>query len=368
MRTQFKTSLISLILFSLTACGGSKSTEKPRNIQTEKQNPVVETNKSQSPTPSTASTGNNNQVKPTSPNTKPSSTRNVETDSEGIEWRNRTLTPHTWSSFKTLKVASEFVNDNEIGYAVQGGNWGIAPLSEDNSHIVIDFKKLAEKDGKIYFGVHEGKLSDPTMQGYNDHTGSKVRRNDVDYLFANQPNTTYGILHDGNTASLFYQGLYAGKPFPENVIEFIVQDERNNYRTELKGSATYRGQVLATTVLAKGDREYGYAIPSKPFVDGTVTLTADFGGSKKFLGTDSSVKGEIDSKTLGKIQLNEAPVYKIANAFDGKAFSSELSGEYSGLFTGPKLDDAVGRIKLEKDDAKAGELKEYHAVFGGVKQ
>lgn len=45
-----------------------------------------------------------------------------------------------------------------------------------------------------------------------------------------------------------------------------------------------------------------------------------------------------------------------------------LLGEYSGLFTGPKLDDAVGRIKLENEDAKAGEMKEYHAVFGGTKQ
>lgn len=375
MKNYFKISMVALAVLGISACGSNKiagALEKtsPTTQSAKKENKPTNPTSSQQTKPISTSNQSaspaENKSESTSQSTKPS--RNLETDSDGIEWRNRTLTPHTWSSFKTIKVASELVNDNAIGYEVQGGNWGIAPLSEDNSHVVIDFKSLAEKDGKIYFGVHEGKFSDPTIRGYNDHTGSKVRRKDVDYLFSNQPNTTYGILYDGNTATLFYQGLYAGKSFPENVVEFVVQDNYNNYRTELKGQATYQGQVLATTVLAKGEREYGNAIPSKPFVDGTVTLTADFGGSKKFLATDSAVKGEIDSKTLGKIQLNETAVHKIANAFEGKAFVGDLSGEYSGFFTGPKLDDAVGRLKIENEDAKAGELKEYHAVFGGVKQ
>lgn len=358
MKNYFKISMVALAVFGITACGSNKN--------------AGALEKTSSPTTQSAKQENNPTSPTSSQQTKPSNTsnqsakpaRNLETDSNGVEWRNRKLTPNVMGRFKTLKVESNAINDGASSYEVQGGDWYGAPLSAENDHVVIDFKNIAEKDGKIYFGVHEGKFTDPTMQGYSTQNGIKVRKKDVDYLFVNQPNTTYGILFDGGTAELFYQGLRTGAPI-HDLIEFIVQDERYNYRTELKGQATYRGQVLATTVQAK---EIGYGIPTKPFVDGTVTLTADFGGSKKFFGTDSSVKGEIDSKTLGKIQLNETGINKFANVFKGKAFAGDFVGEYSGLFTGPKLDDAVGRLRIENEDAKAGELEEYHAVFGGVKQ
>lgn len=372
MKNYFKISVIALAVLGITACGSNKiagaleKTSSPTTQSAKKENKPTNSTSSQQTKPSSTSNQSTspaeNKSESASQSTKPS--RNLETDSDGIEWRNRKLTPNVMGRFKTLKVESNAINDGSSSYEVQGGDWYGAPLSAENDHIVIDFKKIAEKDGKIYFGVHEGKFTDPTMQGYSTQNGTKVRRKDVDYLFVNQPNTTYGILFDGGTAELFYQGLRTGTPL-HNLIEFIVQDERYNYRTELKGQATYRGQVLATTVQAK---EIGYGIPTKPFVDGTVTLTADFGGSKKFFGTDSAIKGEIDSKTLGKIQLNETGINKFANVFKGKAFAGDFVGEYSGLFTGPKLDDAVGRLRIENKDAKAGELEEYHAVFGGVKQ
>lgn len=368
MKRAFKISLITLAICTIAACGSSTKSENHTAIPTS----TVTDNQAQTqPTNSTQSSTNNAPSTSTGKNTKPApaTSRNVETDSNGVEWRNRTLTENSITgSYKTLKVVSNFLDDNTCtGYCVHGGNWIIAPLSAENDHVVIDFNALGNKDGKPYFGVHQGTFSDPTIQGHSDVGGTKVRKKEVDYLFVNQPNTTYGILHDGNTADLFYQGLYAGKPYPKNVIEFVVQNERNQYLNELKGQATYKGELLAVTRTA-GALGEGDTIPSKPFVDGTVTLTADFGGSKKFLATDSAVKGEIHSNTLGTISLNETAVHKLANAFEGKAFAGDFTGEYSGLFTGPKLDDAVGRIKLENEDAKAGEMKEYHAVFGGTKQ
>lgn len=367
MKQVFKISLVAMAVFSITACSSSNKSENHTAISpssvtdNQAQTQPITSNQSNTNNASSNSIGNNS--KPS-----PATSRNVETDSNGVEWRNRTLTPNSITgSYKTLKVVSNFINDGSSSYEVQGGNWIIAPLSAENDHVVIDFKALGNKDGKPYFGVHQGTFSDPTIQGHSDVSGTKVRKKEVDYLFVNQPNTTYGILHDGNTADLFYQGLYAGKPYPKNVIEFVVQNERNEYLNELKGQATYKGELLAVTRTARALGEDD-TIPSKPFVDGTVTLTADFGGSKKFLATDSAVKGEIHSNTLGKISLNETAVHKLANAFEGKAFAGDFTGEYSGLFTGPKLDDAVGRIKLENEEAKAGEMKEYHAVFGGTKQ
>lgn len=370
MKQSVKISLIALAVCSIAACGSS---HKSGNHTVNSPSAVTDKQANTQPTNSLPSNKNNAPSNSVGNNTKPSPTqatsRNVETDSNGVKWRNRTLTENSITgSYKTLKVVSNFLDDNTCtGYCVQGGNWIIAPLSAENDHIVIDFKELGNKDGKPYFGVHQGTFSDPTIQGHSDVSGTKVRKKEVDYLFVNQPNTTYGILHDGNTADLFYQGLYAGKPYPQNVIEFVVQNNRNEYLNELKGQATYKGELLAVT---RTERALGEpdTIPSKPFVDGTVTLNADFGGSKKFLATDSSVKGEIHSNTLGKISLNETAVHKLANAFEGKAFAGDFTGEYSGLFTGPKLDDAVGRIHLENEDAKVGEMKEYHAVFGGTKQ
>lgn len=370
MKHIFKMTLVSLAVISLAACGSSNKSVNSSATSPKTENKPAVTQPVQSNQTTNSPTSSNNPTTSQSNSQKtPTKMRNVETDSNGVEWRNRTLSENSITgSYKTLKVVSNFLDDNTCtGYCVQGGNWIIAPLAEENDHIVIDFKELGNKDGKPYFGVHEGTFSDPTMKGYSDVSGTKVRKKEIDYLFVNQPNTTYGILHDGNTADLFYQGLYAGKPYPKNVIEFVVQNDRNEYLNELKGTASYKGELLAVTRTERASGEPD-TIPSKPFVDGTVTLTADFGGSKKFLATDSSVKGEINSNTLGKISLNETAVHKLANAFEGKALAGDFSGNYSGLFTGPELDDAVGRVKLTNEDAKVGELKEYHAVFGGTKQ
>ncbi|MDH2998985.1 hypothetical protein A1D22_03800 [Pasteurellaceae bacterium LFhippo2] len=242
----------------------------------------------------------------------------------------------------------------------------LSPLDSDNEHILLDFKELA-KDGSNYLGIHAGVYENPDMAGHlADASGNKQRSTKIDYAFANQPYSTYGILYDGDNAELFYQSLYAGMSEPASVIEYVVQDRRANYLDSVKGIATYNGDVIATVVRKDGYSDTG---PVSPFVDGKVTLTVDLGGSKHSPITDSSIQGYIESNTLGKINLYEGDVYKIANAFNGKAVSGDFSGEYSGILAGKDLNDAVGRINLDNNDAlKDGDIKEYHAVFGGTKQ
>ncbi|OOS00561.1 hypothetical protein B0187_01250 [Haemophilus paracuniculus] len=386
MKVYTKASLILVSIFSLASCGSSDKAKdnpsQPQNQPTNKVSPAT-TNNVANPSNNLPSSVPNNESKPTSSSNSPTTNSGkaptqkpvsqtgqaVEVTNDGVEWRKRRLTSDNFKpKYPTLKVIGNLANDGNTGYELDGQSYE-SPLRADNSHIILDFKKLAN-DGKPYLGTHTGTLEDKLMEGeLKNAEGKSIPATKIDYAFGNLPYSTYGILFDGNRAEVFYQGLAAGQNLPD-LIEYVVQERNGNadYIDEVRGNATYKGELIASIV--EQNKDYSYGKPNKPFVDGTFEIRANFGESKNNPIFDSSLTGEMKSNTVGNIMLYEGEISRIHNAFSGKARAENFSGEYSGIFVGKNLNDIVGRIELENKnkDLKEGEIKEYHAAFGGTKQ
>lgn len=385
MKVYTKASFILMSILSLSSCGSSdkaKVNSSPPNPTTNQVSPTATNNDATDPSNNLPSSSNNqNQPVLSSNNPSTNSNKNATTDStpqmgqaievtnDGLEWRKRRLTGDTYKSrYPTLKVIGNLVNDGNSGYELDGQPYQ-SPLRSDNSHIILDFQQLAN-DGKPYLGTHTGVYENKLMEGELENAdGKSIPTTKIDYAFGNLPYSTYGILFDGNRAEVFYQGLAAGQNFP-NLIEYVVQKKNGKaeYIDQVKGNAVYKGEVIASIV--EQNKDYSYGKPNKPFVDGTFEIRANFGEVKNNPIFDSNLTGEIQSNTLGNIMLYEGDIARIHNAFSGKARAENFSGEYSGIFVGKNLNDIVGRIKLENknQELKEGDIKEYHAAFGGTKQ
>ncbi|HDL2137287.1 TPA: hypothetical protein PWY43_002464, partial [Mannheimia haemolytica] len=91
---------------------------------------------------------------------------------------------------------------------------------------------------------------------------------------------------------------------------------------------------------------------------------------------NNTLEGKVTSKTLGEIGLDKtklAPAVRLPTneiSFYGTASATDhegLKGEYSATFAGKTLNDAVGSIELENEDANNGDVSKYNAVFGVMK-
>ncbi|STY63121.1 hypothetical protein M3704_05190 [Mannheimia haemolytica] len=218
------------------------------------------------------------------------------------------------------------------------------------------FKNLNQKGDK-HLGIHRGTYEDEKIEGDSQA---------INYLYVNQPYSSYGALFTNeNDSHLFSVHLAAGQK-GENTrgdayAEYGVFSNEDKWNENLVGNATYKGQTIARVVRT----EEGKQVASLPQFDGDVTLNLDLAENWE----DSKLSGQINSKTLGKISLNETQITPSSTVNSNLSFGEEATvegndsfeGEYHVEFTGPNLEDAVGGVELENEELK------YNAVFGATK-
>ncbi|HGO5814247.1 TPA: hypothetical protein ACK3JR_000068 [Mannheimia haemolytica] len=224
--------------------------------------------------------------------------------------------------------------------------------TKENSYQNINTK------GENHLGIHRGAYTDPKLEG-NSQT--------INYLYVNQPYSSYGALFTDNKDSrLFSVHLTSGQKNDENnekaYAEYGVFTGDQKWNDNLVGNAVYKGQAIARIIRNVGDEQ----VASLPEFDGNVTLNLNLTED----WDNSTLSGEIDSKSIGKkIILNNTdirPASYISNnlRFGGEATvegDDNFEGGYDVDFTGPNLEDAVGGVELENKKLK------YNAVFGATK-
>ncbi|MFA9488187.1 MULTISPECIES: hypothetical protein [unclassified Mannheimia] len=217
------------------------------------------------------------------------------------------------------------------------------------------FKTLDNTGSQL--GIHSGIYEDDKIEGDSQS---------IHYLYVNQPYSSYGALFTNeNDSHLFSVHLTAGQSGKNDrgnaYAEYDVFSNDSKWNENLVGNATYKGQTIARVVRT----EDGKQVASLPQFDGDVTLDLNLAENWK----DSSLSGQINSKTLGKISLNETKISPSSTLKSNLSFGDEATvegddsfvGGYDVYFTGPNLEDAVGAVDLENDKLK------YNAVFGATK-
>lgn len=313
--------------------------------------------------------------KPNKPEpTKPLNNSNVKLvkeDSSGKLWR---IVPLTEDGFYA-NASNQRRLDSDYFSTVEESVFSGEEFSY-NSNIIFNLDKNDQSNSDLvslasnsdYLGVHSGTYQDKKLTGTDT----------VNYLYVNQPYSSYGALFsDAADSNLFHIRLATGrsedkqlkKTYAEYAV-FDIVDGKAQWNSNLIGDATYNGKVIARIE----EKVNGDTIISEPKVDGDVTMVLHL--NKDW--DKNSLKGYIDSHTLGKIELQNAELPE-KNArlsstfisFNGEASvesAPHLEGNYYTQFAGENLNDVVGKIELEDiDDIESGVTK-YNAVFGGVKQ
>lgn len=258
--------------------------------------------------------------------------------------------------------------------------------NEKNSNSTIS---LLKGNGS-YLGKHEGVYKDNQLEGrvVVERDGEEILDSQpvhqVNYLYINQPYTTFGALFTNeNDSNLFNIRLKTGKAgqkvqeegkgdkYAEYGVYTVVGKNQVQWNKGLEGTATYQGDVIAR-VERRDDN--GNDIASSPTHDGTVTLNVELNSK----WDQSHIKGHIDSKSLGRIELHKTNILGLAYSTERVGFSGEshsakndnLNGNYVIDLVGEHLNDAVGDIFLENeaDDISPNDVIKYNAVFGGTKQ
>lgn len=255
---------------------------------------------------------------------------------------------------------------------------------------IVNFNKLSGNK----LGKFSGKATD---QDYViDHEAAK---NGMNYLFVNQPYSTYGVLYT---------------PKAENPEEFAARHVAfvrvNEDGSKFTGNATYKGGVIAQIDAYerkaspwhedKDDITYDRKEMIKD--DGSVTVNVKMNGTTG----KPMMDGVINSKTVGQIKLtaNEivdkttyigAPnpvvppkvLEKNKHAVDGKAVHAGATGQYAATFGGKNYSEVVGVVGINKyvhsgpidktdhteglteikEGGKTYVVEEYQATFGAKK-
>ncbi|VTU07548.1 Uncharacterised protein [Actinobacillus indolicus] len=267
-----------------------------------------------------------------------------------------------------------------------------------NGETDLNFNELSAQDGKPFLGVHQGKKEDPDFSG---KIVTKVKRNNravdfgiiekedakaFNYLYVNQPYSTYGALFtNGHDVKFFsvaqkaeenrsagYNSTYP--VWKEEVVERNGQSIKTGkiiWNDAVAGEATYKGQVIASVTKADIDGDVRFGVRSEPVLDGTVTLKAKFDKDPE----RNSIEGEINSNLIGKIvlekNLDQSKTYRRGMATNETMNIKEASwsNDYEVNFYGKDLNDAVGKVDLiNRSYKEIGDVIEYNAVFGATKQ
>lgn len=255
---------------------------------------------------------------------------------------------------------------------------------------IVNFNKLSGNK----LGKFSGKATD---QDYViDHEAAK---NGMNYLFVNQPYSTYGVLYT---------------PKAENPEEFAARHVAfvrvNEDGSKFTGNATYKGGVIAqidayerkASPWHEDKDEISYDKKEMIKDDGSVTVNVKMNGTTG----KPMMDGVINSKTVGQIKLtaNEivdkttyigAPnpvvppkvLEKNKHAVDGKAVHAGATGQYAATFGGKNYSEVVGVVGINKyvhsgpidktdhteglteikEGGKTYVVEEYQATFGAKK-
>lgn len=302
----------------------------------------------------------------------------VNTDSAGQHWRMISLSRQGQladsSRYRQEHRESFSISDDSPFESTEFGNKSYNHLltldlgTHDKSQLYIQNINQGE-----YLGKHRGTLTDTKIKG-DDHN--------IHYIYVNQPYSSYGALFtDGGDHELFHVQLSTGREGARassdgnsapNYAEYGVytlNGKTARWNEGLIGDSVYQGEVIARVEKMVD----GEVVAFSPEFDGKVTLNLNLSNDWE----KSKISGQIDSRTLGTIQLNESTLPKpefLSNriGFYGEAEvekSADLQGFYSVELAGEKLHDAVGSIELdnEAEDFAENDVVKYDAVFGATK-
>ena len=311
-------------------------------------------------------------------------------------------TPTTGTDFNSTKT----VHGKEWRYIDMGKNkdpWGpsngeytYAPESLSNlpPHVnlpdgsgVVNFNKLSGNK----LGKFSGKATDQDYVVFDE-----AARNGMNYMFVNQPYSTYGVLYTPTAED--------PKRLATRHVAFVRVNEDGSKFT---GNATYKGGVIAQ-IGAYERKADGWSEGEKDDItydrkemikdDGSVTVNVKMNGTTG----KPMMDGVINSKSIGQIKLGTQevldqsahigypePVIVRKNNHEarGVAVHAKTTGQYAATFGGKNYSEVVGIVGLEKfvshstidknDHTEGlGEIKEggktyviekYQATFGAKK-
>ena len=218
---------------------------------------------------------------------------------------------------------------------------------------VVNFNKLSGNQ----LGKFSGKATD---QDYV--IDDEAARNGLNYLFVNQPYSTYGVLYTTNSER------------PTELVTRPVAFVRvNEDESKFTGNATYKGGVIAqisayertasTWGWSEDKDEIGW--DRKDFIkdDGSVTINVKMNGTTE----KPTMDGVINSKTIGQIKLTANEVQdkttyigaknpivpqivlsKNKHEVIGKAVHARATGDYGATFGGKNYSEVVGIVGVNK--------------------
>ena len=311
-------------------------------------------------------------------------------------------TPTTGTDFNSTKT----VHGKEWRYIDMGKNkdpWGpsngeytYAPESLSNlpPHVnlpdgsgVVNFNKLSGNK----LGKFSGKATDQDYVVFDE-----AARNGMNYMFVNQPYSTYGVLYTPTAED--------PKRLATRHVAFVRVNEDGSKFT---GNATYKGGVIAQIGAYERKANEWYegekddiTYDRKEMIkdDGSVTVNVKMNGTTG----KPMMDGVINSKSIGQIKLGTQevldqsahigypePVIVRKNNHEarGVAVHAKTTGQYAATFGGKNYSEVVGIVGLEKfvshstidknDHTEGlGEIKEggktyviekYQATFGAKK-
>ena len=311
-------------------------------------------------------------------------------------------TPTTGTDFNSTKT----VHGKEWRYIDMGKNkdpWGpingeytYAPESLSNlpPHVnlpdgsgIVNFNKLSGNK----LGKFSGKATDQDYVVFDE-----AARNGMNYMFVNQPYSTYGVLYTPTAED--------PKRLATRHVAFVRVNEDGSKFT---GNATYKGGVIAQIGAYERKANEWYegekddiTYDRKEMIkdDGSVTVNVKMNGTTG----KPMMDGVINSKSIGQIKLGTQevldqsahigypePVIVRKNNHEarGVAVHAKTTGQYAATFGGKNYSEVVGIVGLEKfvshstidknDHTEGlGEIKEggktyviekYQATFGAKK-
>lgn len=412
MRSTLKLTLAALaVSIALTGCKsteGARVVEKPKAVQAVEitdKSPNTDLSEVNTPKNSGTPSTSDQPIKPITPvnpiEPKPatpiSTVKAVNEDSTGKFWRAIPLSTHS-----SLNDAGSARREDRNHFVLPESEEALSPFIADeddkerNSYLILDlgtrdqahpFVIPLQQAGTSYLGKHEGQYRDSALAGkkiirINENDDVVTEAVDtINYLYVNQPYSSYGTIYTNeNDSNLFHIRLSTGRngkrPASEgnnssNYSEYGVWnlvDGKATWNSELIGQATYKGDVIARIV----ENKNGKTIASVPKLDGDIEITLNLNND----WDKSRLKGEINSNTLGMIELTESQLgdsryFRDFISFSGEAKATNheaLSGDYRTQLVGQNLNDVVGNITIENDDTPNNGIIKYDAVFGGTKQ
>ena len=262
-----------------------------------------------------------------------------------------------------------------------------------------------QKGGK-YLGVHEGsyttktalpkviELDDKSFEHGSDKLIIKkadYNNKDVNYLFINNPYSSYGALFvDQHRSELFAQPL-SGRDFDFNQGLYVKGGVLYNNESLQGKTFTYKGNIIART--QRAIPKTNLIVIDEPKVDGDITFKVEFAKRVSARMFD----GVINSKVLGnniKFNIEDSLVasrFKAGQTFE-KAFDSDYDYHMSmdAMVIDKNATDVIGQIKyslnrgpalgyptyfdekeerrLYSDNIPKNGLLDYEGVFGATKQ